>query len=395
MKISNFRFYNPVKLIAGDKALGSLPYELKQLGSQHPLIITDQGVREAGLIELVNEFLESKGDYRCSIFDRVPPDSSPAVVNSAADIYRKEECDAIVAVGGGSVIDTGKAVNIVISEGVDDIIELKGAKLKKPMQPFIVIPTTAGTGSEVTYAAMLRDAEHNAKLLFASYNLFPDSALIDPRMTLTLPPKVTAATAMDALCHAMESCISNAQNPISDAHAVAAIRLILQHLPQVLENENDAHSRFQLANAACMAGAAFSNSGVGVVHALGHALGGVCGVPHGVAMSIFLPHGLEFNMSVARETIGEMLLPLSGPEDYVQTPPPERAAKTVAVVQELKEKLYHMAGLPRTLSEAGVTKDNFEDIAQKALKDPSLNFNPVAASYDDIQDILQKAFNSE
>ena len=391
MKISNFRFYNPVKLIAGDKALGSLPYELKQLGSQRPLIITDRGVREAGLIDLVNASLESKGDYSCSVFDRVPPDSSPAVVNSAADIYRKEECDAIVAVGGGSVIDTGKAVNIVISEGVDDIIELKGARLNKPMQPFVVIPTTAGTGSEVTYAAMLRDAEHNAKLLFASYNLFPDSALLDPRMTLTLPPLVTAATAMDALCHAMEACISNAHNPISDAHAVAAIKLIRRHLPMVLENENDAHSRFQLANAACMAGAAFSNSGVGLVHALGHALGGVCGVPHGIAMSIFLPFGLEFNMSVARETIGEMLLPLCGPQEYIQTPQPQRAARTVSAVEGLKEKLYQMAELPRTLSEAGVKEDNLEDITQKALKDPALNFNPAAANDQDIRDILQKA----
>jgi alcohol dehydrogenase len=141
-----------------------------------------------------------------------------------------------------------------------------------------------------------------------------------------------------------------------------------------------------------MAGAAFSNSGVGLVHALGHALGGVCGVPHGVAMSIFLPFGLEFNMSVAREAIGEMLLPLSGPEDYVQTAPQERAAKTVAVVRELKDRLYKMAELPRTLSEAGVGKDSLADIAQKALKDPALNFNPVAASYDDFMDILQSAF---
>jgi alcohol dehydrogenase len=392
MKISNFRFYNPVKLIAGDKALGSLPYELKQLQSQRPLIITDRGVLKAGLIDLINESLENKGDFNCSIYDRVPPDSSPAVVNSAAGVFRQNGCDAIVAVGGGSVIDTGKAVNIVISEGVDDIIELKGAKLKKNMQPFIVIPTTAGTGSEVTYAAMLRDAENNAKLLFASYNLFPDTALLDPRMTLTLPPLVTAATAMDALCHAMESCISNAHNPISDAHAIAAIKLIRRHLPMVLENENDADSRFQLATAACMAGAAFSNSGVGLVHALGHALGGVCGVPHGIAMSIFLPFGLEFNMSVAGETIGEMLLPLRGPQDYVQTPEPDRAANTIVAVRELKEKLYQMAELPRTLSEAGVQEDNLEDITQKALKDPALNFNPVSASDQDIRDILRKAF---
>jgi alcohol dehydrogenase len=392
MSSLNFRFYNPVKLIAGDKALSSLPYELKQLRSQRPLIITDPGVIDAGLIDLVNQVLEDSNDLVCSIYDGVPPDSSPTVVNAAAGIFRQNECDAIVAVGGGSVIDTGKAVNIVISEGVEDIIELKGAKLKKAMKPFIVIPTTAGTGSEVTYAAMLRDAERSAKLLFASYNLFPDTALLDPRMTLTLPPLVTAATAMDALCHAMESCISNAHNPFSDAHAVAAIKLIREHLPQVLEDGTHAESRFQLANAACMAGAAFSNSGVGLVHALGHALGGVCGVPHGVAMSIFLPFGLEFNMSVAREAIGEMLLPLSGPEGYVQTAPQERAVKTVAVVRELKDRLYKMAELPRTLSEAGVGKDSLEDIAQKALKDPALYFNPVEVNYDDFKGILQSAF---
>jgi len=392
MKSLNFRFYNPVKLIAGDKALSSLPYELKQLRSQRPLIITDQGVLGAGLINPVNEALEGSNNFVCSIYDGVPPDSSPAVVNAAAAVFRENECDAIIAVGGGSVIDTGKAVNIVISEGVEDIIQLKGVKLKKTMQPFIAIPTTAGTGSEVTYAAMLKDAEHHAKLLFASYNLFPDTALLDPRMTLTLPPLVTAATAMDALCHAMESFITNAKNPFSDAHALAAIKLIRQHLPRVLENEKDVDSRFQLANAACMAGAAFSNSGVGLVHALGHALGGVCGVPHGVAMSIFLPFGLEFNIAVAQEAIGEMLLALSGPEEYVQTPPRQRAAKTVAVIRELKDTLFKMAKLPRTLSEAGVGKDRLEDIAQKALKDPALNFNPVAVSYDDFQDILQKAF---
>jgi alcohol dehydrogenase len=392
MKSLNFRFYNPVKLIAGDKALGSLPYELKQLRSQRPLIITDQGVLGAGLINPVNEALEGSNNFVCSIYDGVPPDSSPAVVNAAAAVFRENECDAIIAVGGGSVIDTGKAVNIVISEGVEDIIQLKGVKLKKTMQPFIAIPTTAGTGSEVTYAAMLKDAEHHAKLLFASYNLFPDTALLDPRMTLTLPPLVTAATAMDALCHAMESFITNAKNPFSDAHALAAIKLIRQHLPRVLENKNDVDSRFQLANAACMAGAAFSNSGVGLVHALGHALGGVCGVPHGVAMSIFLPFGLEFNMAVAQGAIGEMLLALSGPEEYVQTPPQQRAAKTVAVIRELKDTLFKMAKLPRTLSEAGVGKERLEDIAQKALKDPALNFNPVAVSYDDFQDILQKAF---
>ena len=392
MKSSGFRFYNPVKLISGDKALDSLPYELKQLQSRRPLIITDQGVVQAGLVELAKKALDGNDQISISIYDRVPADSAPSVVNAAAAVFRDNECDSIIAVGGGSVIDTGKAVNMVISEEADDIIQLIGVKLKAAMKPFIAIPTTAGTGSEVTYAALIKDAAQNKKLLFASYQLFPDSAILDPRMTLSLPPLVTAATAMDAMSHAMEAYTCNQKNPLSDAHAVSALKLIRQNLEKVIENGNDIEGRFCLANAACMAGAAFSNSGVGIVHALGHALGGVCGVSHGEAMSIFLPHGLEFNITVAGDIIGELLLPLCGAEDYVQTPPEMRAEKTVSVIRDLKDTLHKMTRLPRTLSEAGVEKDSLGKIAQKALKDPAINFNPVAVGDEDVEHILQKAF---
>jgi len=392
MKASGFRFYNPVKLISGQTALDSLPYELKQLQSSRPLIISDQGVVKAGLTELVKKALGGSDQIAVSIYDRVPPDSSPADVNAAAAVFRENECDSIIAVGGGSVIDTGKAVNIVISEEADDILQLLGAKLRGTMTPFIAIPTTAGTGSEVTYAAMIKDAAQNQKLLFASFQLFPDTAILDPRMTVSLPPLVTAATAMDAMSHAMEAYISNQKNPISDAHGFSAIRLIRENLLRALADGGDMDARFYLAIAACMAGAAFSNSGVGVVHAMGHALGGICGVSHGVAMNIFLPHALEFNISAAQDAIGEMLMPLAGPDEYVQTAPQERAARTVAAIQELKDKLYETAKLPRTLSEAGVQKNSLERVARKALQDPAINFNPVAASYDDVRDILQNAF---
>jgi alcohol dehydrogenase len=260
------------------------------------------------------------------------------------------------------------------------------------MKPFIVIPTTAGTGSEVTYAAMIRDADHNQKMLFASYQLFPDTAILDPCMTLTLPPLVTAATAMDAMSHAMEACISNQKNPLSDAHGIAAIKLIRQHLLRVIKDQDDSDGRFYLATAACMAGAAFSNSGVGIVHALGHALGGVCGVAHGVAMNIFLPHGLEFNMSVAEDTIGEMLLPLEGPEFIVQTPQEKRAEQTVACIRKFQDELFKLAGLPRTLEEAGVKKDALQAVAQKAVKDVAVHFNPKKITVDDAFALLEKAY---
>ena len=392
MSTPSFRFYNPVKIVSGENALDSLGYELKQLGAKRPLIVTDQGVAAAGLIALVKEALDGTGIPSDILYDRVPPDSSPQVVDEAAGVFQKNVCDAILSVGGGSVIDTGKAVNIVVTERVDSLLELAGAKLRKPMRPSIVIPTTAGTGSEVTYAAMIRDAGQHRKLLFASYLLFPRAAILDPRMTLSLPPLITAATAMDAVTHSIEAIICKPRNPFSDALAVEAIKLIRQNLVTVIQNGQDKTGRFCLANAACMAGAAFSNSGVGVIHALGHALGGVCQVPHGTAMNILLTHGLEFNMKAVGEHIGHLLLPVAGPEVYSQTPPKERAAKTITEIRELQNLLFELTRLARTLKEAGVKKESLDRIAQTAMTDAALVFNPVAVGYEDALELLKRAY---
>jgi len=391
MTTPSFRFYNPVKIISGENSLDSLVYELKQLGAKRPLIITDQGVVAAGLIALVNEALAAAEIPDDAIYDRVPPDSSPDIVDQSAGVFREYGCDSIVSVGGGSVIDTGKTVNIVVSEGADSLAELKGVKLRKPMRPFIVIPTTSGTGSEVTYAAMIMDAENKQKMLFASYLLFPNTAILDPRMTVSLPPLLTAATAMDAMTHAIEACICKPRNPFSNAHSVEAIKLIRKYLPTVLDNPDDREARFYLANAACMAGAAFSNSGVGLIHALGHALGGVCHVPHGVAMNIMLPYGLEFNLPAVAEIIGELLLPLAGPEQYVETPAGDRPQKTIATLREMQNEIYKSTKLPRTLTEAGVDQEAFDEIARKAVNDPALTLNPLSVSYEDALGILNKA----
>jgi alcohol dehydrogenase len=385
------RFYNPVKIISGDNALDNLGYELKQLGAKRPLIITDPGVAAAGLIVPVKDALNGASIPGDILYDQVPPDSSTQIVDQVAGVFRKHNCDSIVSVGGGSVIDTGKAVNMVVTEGVDSLTELKGIKLRKTMRPFIVIPTTSGTGSEVTYAALIRDVERNQKMLFASYLLFPKTALLDPRMTVSLPPLMTAATAMDAMTHAIEACICKPRNPFSDAHSIEAIKLISKYLPKALQKADDREARFYLANAACMAGAAFSNSGVGLIHALGHALGGVCHIPHGIAMNIFLPHGLEFNRPAVGEIIGELLLPLIGPEKYTETPTLDRPQQTIASLREIRDELYHITKLPRTLSEAGVQKEAIEEIAQKAVKDPALGLNPLSVAYQDILDILNKA----
>ncbi len=391
---SYYEFFNPVKILSGHKALDNLPYELEQLGAKRPIIVTDAGVVKAGLITFVKNAFDSSGMTIGAIFDDVPPDSSSEVVNRIVGVYREMGCDAIVAVGGGSPIDTAKGVNIVLSENSDDLMKFEGAdRLKAPMKPFIVIPTTAGTGSEVTLAAVIRNTTKNVKMAFASHLLFPKVAILDPRMTETMPPHITALTGMDALTHAMESYTCLQKNPISDAHAMGAVRLIAKYLPRAVENGKDMEARMAMANAATMSGAAFSNSMVGMVHSLGHATGAICHVPHGMAMSVFLPFGLEYNLGKTESMVAELLLPLGGEEEFVKVAASQRAARTIVLVRKLQQTLFDMCGLPRTLKEAGVPKNKLEDIARTAVNDGSLTFNPEELDINDAMNVLNEAYS--
>ncbi len=391
-----YEFHNPVKIISGHKALENLPFELEQLAAARPMIITDKGVVRAGLIDIVKGAFADSGVTIGAVFDETPPDSSVETVNEISKIYRAAGCDSLIAVGGGSAIDTAKGVNIVITEKSDDLSRFMGAEmLKKPMKPLIVVPTTSGTGSEVTLVAVINDTKKSMKMLFTSYHLLPKVAVLDTRMMSTMPPRITAATGMDALSHAMEAYICLQNNPISDAHALAAISLIRDNLVKAVKNGKDVDARLAMANAACMAGAAFSNSMVGMVHSLGHAVGSLAHVPHGVAMSIFLPHGLRYNLPKAAEWIGGLLLPLGGPEIYATTPQAERAHKTIELVEDLRETLHELCGLPLTLTEAGVDRDQLEAVAEAAINDGSLVFNPVEMDLHDALDVLNQAYGGE
>jgi alcohol dehydrogenase len=303
-------------------------------------------------------------------------------------------CDSIIAVGGGSVIDTSKAVNILVSENAESLTQFSGAGcLKRPLKPLFVVPTTAGTGSEVTQVAVISDTEKAVKLPFTSGFLLPNAAIIDPRMTLTVPPHITAMTAMDALTHSVEAYICLAKNPMSDAYAFSAIRKISENIIRVMDNPSDTHGRLELAQAATMAGIAFSNSMVGLVHSLGHSLGASCHLPHGLCMNLFLPYVLEYNLEKSAENIAELLLPFSGAEVYAGTAPGARASVAIAGIRNLRDELYRRCKLPRTLSETGkVSRDQLPHIAELALDDGSIIFNPVEADMDDLMSILEKAW---
>lgn len=389
-----YEFSCPVKIIAGLAALEHVPFELSIRGSGRPLLVTDSGIKSAGLLEhIFTAFEESQVEF-AAVFDQVPTDSSLRVIKEIADIYRQHQCDSIIAVGGGSVIDTSKAVNILVSEGGDDLLAYSGhGCLKRPLKPLFVVPTTAGTGSEVTSVAVIHDMDNERKIGFSSHFLFPDVAVLDPRMTLSLPPAITAMTAMDAMTHACEAAIGMAKNPISDAYAHGAIEKISQNLMAVMENPGDLDARMELAQAATMAGIAFSNSMVGVVHSLGHSVGAICHLPHGMCMSIFLPYALEYNLETCRQEIAELLLPLTGAERFARTAAELRAETSISVIREMRDKLHQYCQLPRTLQESGkVRKDQFETIARAALNDGSLIFNAKDVDFDDAMTLLEKAW---
>jgi len=391
---SYYEFFNPVKIMSGKNALDNLPYELDQLGARRPIIVSDKGVVKAGLMKHVEKAFDGSNVVIGAIYDDVPPDSSSEVVNDIVRVYRENQCDSIVAVGGGSPIDTAKGVNIVISEDADDLMKFEGAdRLKNPMRPFAVIPTTAGTGSEVTLAAVIKNTTKNVKMAFASHLLFPRLAILDPRMTETMPPHITAATGMDALTHAMEAYTCLQKNPMSDAYAVAAVKMISENIARAVENGKDMEARSAMANAATFAGAAFSNSMCGMVHSLGHATGAICHIPHGMAMSIFLPYGLEYNLGKTEKYVAELLLPFGGIEEYTSMPESRRAARTIVLVRKLQQTLHDLCGLPRNLKEAGVPKNKLEEIAKTAINDGSLNFNPEELDANDALGVLQEAYS--
>ena len=394
MSKSYYEFFCPVKTIAGHQALEHVPYELSALGAKRPMIITDAGVRKAGLLAPVEQAFAADETEIRAVFDDVPPDSSLETVRAAAALYRDNDCDAIIAIGGGSVIDTSKAANILVTLGGDELVKYSGAhNLPHALNPLFVVPTTSGTGSEVTMVAVVSDIERGVKVPFTSYFLMPNAAVLDPRMTLTLPPHITAMTGMDAMTHAVEAYTCMAANPLSDAYATGAIRKISANLLKALETPKDPAVRLELAQASTMAGIAFSNSMVGLVHALGHSLGAVCHLPHGLCMNLFLPYALEYNRDVNGERIGELLLPLAGPEVYAATPAGQRTDKVIRHIRDLRDQLYERAGLARTLRETGkVQRSQLEDIAALAIDDGSIIFNPKEADRDQLMAILERAW---
>ncbi|WP_421208683.1 iron-containing alcohol dehydrogenase [Aeromonas sp. 602396] len=389
-----YDFFCPVKLLAGEQALEQLASELASLGAHRPLLLTDKGVNATGLATLLANVLAEGELPVAAIWDEIPADSSTAVVERIAKRYRELDCDSLVALGGGSVIDTAKAVNILTSMGGDHLLDYSGAGcLTRPLKPLAVVPTTAGTGSEVTLVAVIKDEASGRKVPFTSPFLLPQLAVLDPRLTQGLPLNITAATAMDAMTHAIEAFIGTAKNPVSDALALMAVEKIASALPQIIHDPQNKQLRLQLAEGSTLAGMAFSNSMVGLVHALGHSLGARCHLPHGLCMNLFLPTVLDYNRPEVDNELARLLLPLVGAERFAATPAHQRAEATITAIRTLRDTLWQAVKLPRTMSEAGVSdRSLLTEIRDLAVNDGALLFNRKDADREQLLTLLERAW---
>lgn len=389
-----YDFFCPVKLLAGEQALEQLASELASLGARRPLLLTDKGVNATGLATLLANVLAEGELPVAAIWDEIPADSSTAVVERIAKRYRELDCDSLVALGGGSVIDTAKAVNILTSMGGEHLLDYSGAGcLTRPLKPLAVVPTTAGTGSEVTLVAVIKDETSGRKVPFTSPFLLPQLAVLDPRLTQGLPLNITAATAMDAMTHAIEAFIGTAKNPVSDALALMAVEKIASALPQIIHDPQNKQLRLQLAEGSTLAGMAFSNSMVGLVHALGHSLGARCHLPHGLCMNLFLPTVLDYNRPEVDSELARLLLPLVGAERFAATPAHQRAEATITAIRTLRDTLWQAVKLPRTMSEAGVSdRSLLTEIRDLAINDGALLFNRKDADREHLLTLLERAW---
>ena len=363
----SFVYFGPTKVVFGAGTARDCEVEMAGLGCSRALVVTDPGVMKAGLVEGV---LKALGDKCVGVFSDVRQDTGVGVVNRAAAFAREKGADCVVSVGGGSVIDTGKMVCILLTEG-GGIENFEGIQLlTRPQTPHIVIPTTAGTGSEVTCMAVILDERKGQKILSVEYFNAPRIAILDPFMTAKLPPLLTASTGMDALTHAVEALQSVQREPIANGLAMHAIRLIYRHLPVCVEKGEELTARGQVQIAATMAGWAFGNAMVGLVHAMAHSLGAVARVPHGIANGILLPHVMAFNLDDAAEGYAMVAEALGVREKGMD----DRTAAEAAIA-EIRAFLKRI-GHPERLSAAGVKEADLEKAAALSLSDGAIVNNP-------------------
>lgn len=386
-----YQFYHPTKVIYGEGLVDDFSHELEELNARTFFVVSDHVIHDLGLVQRAMDGLQEAGFTITGAYYDVPQDASVQSVETISRLAAETGAQGLIAIGGGSVIDATKAANFIFSEGGDLIEDYSGAAtLTRPLKPLVVIPTTAGTGSECTLVALVYDEEDKTKLAFSDKFLLPDLAVLDPLMTQSMPPGLTASTGMDALTHAVESYVGVDSSPHSEALAASAIRHVFKYLLRATENGNDLEARGGMLIAANLAGSSFSHSMVGCVHSMAHATGGIARVPHGVANAILLPHGMEYNFEVCKQKYAE-LLPFMG-VDGSGLSVEEAARMAIEAVRSLGRQLSALDAIPTRLRDTGVSQEILPQIAEAAVEDGTIVYNPREVVAEEILKHLEAAY---
>ncbi|MDX1756803.1 MAG: alcohol dehydrogenase-like regulatory protein ErcA [Marinobacter sp.] len=382
--ISSLRKFVSPEIVFGAGARKSVANFASNYGARHVFLVSDPGVAAAGWVAEIEGLLREEG-FECTVFTDVSPNPRSEEVMTGAELYRSRQCDVIVAVGGGSPMDCAKGVGIVIAHD-RNILEFEGVDtIRMPSPPLILIPTTAGTSADVSQFAIISDRARRFKFSIISKAVVPDVSLIDPEVTQTMDDFLTACTGVDALVHAIEAFVSTGSGPLTDSHALEAIRLINRHLEPLLQRPTDAQLREHIMLASMQAGLAFSNAILGAVHAMSHSLGGYLDLPHGQCNSLLLEHVVAYNFQSAPERF-RLVADTMGIDTRGMNSA-EVKKRLMARIVELKRAV----GLEGKLGQLGVSNSDIPYLSQFAMKDPCIMTNPRKSSRRDVEVVYEEA----
>lgn len=384
--MKDFEFQIPTKIIFGNGVVNKIGEEASRFGKR-ALIVTDPGLMATTHIEQIQTILQNTG-ISVEIFSEIEPNPRDTSVDIGTRKANKFQADVIVGVGGGSAIDTAKAIGVLMKEGgrIQDFEGLN--KVGKPITPLIAVPTTAGTGTEVTFWAVITDTKRKFKMSIGSPLMAAKIALVDPTMTLTLPASITAFTGIDALVHSIEGYTATLSQPISDSLALSAIEIIGNNIRQAYANGNNLEARYSMMLGSMLAGMSFGNSDVAAVHCMGEAMGGLYDTPHGLSMAVCLPHCMEYNLisnpkkfTKIAEVLGENIQDLSLID---------AAHQSVSAIKKLLKDL----SIPSAKS-IGLKKTDLKFLSKAAAANVAVESNPRIMRQEDFHHLFEKVYSQD
>jgi len=380
-----FDFTLPTKIVYGPGRVKEVVNELKALGGSRPLIITDKGICQVGIVDIVTELLDEAG-IQYVIYDGVEANPKDVNAEDGARKAREIDADCMIAVGGGSPIDCAKAIGVLLGHDAEYIKPFEGKTAAKlPGPPLITIPTTAGTGSEITFSSVITDTKNHYKMTIKSPFTAANTAICDPKLTLTVPPAVTAATGVDALTHAIEGFTATCSEPIGDAAALYAIELISQNLVRAVKDGSNLEARSNMLMGSMLGGMSFSHSDVASVHCIAESLGSKYDLPHGTCNAIFLPYVMEYNMDYCANRYARVAKAMG--LDFATEE--EGAHKAVAFVKQLTIDV----ALP-TFASLDPDPADFPYLAEISFKNGSNDSNPRPMTAADYEVLLDKVYQA-